>query len=73
MKRSDELNLMGDPYRGISLTELSPKEATHLLEAVQILHDWVTSRYGAAIHEYLLETEKLESTVDDEPDHEIDF
>ena len=72
MKSPHELNLMGDPYRGIPLGDLSPEQATHLLEAVQILHDWVTSRYGASIYEYLRDMENLEA-VDDDDEPESDF
>ena len=68
MKGPNEMRLWGDPYHGIRLQDLSPAQATHLLEAVQILHDWITGSYGIAIMEYLAEDRMTETLDDDEID-----
>ena len=68
MKSLNEMRLWGDPYHGIKLQNLSPEQAAHLLEAVEILHDWITGSYGIAIMEYLAEDRKTETLGDDEID-----
>ena len=71
MKSPNEMRLWGDPYHGIRLEALSPEQATHLLEAVQILHDWIAATYGGAILEYLAEDRRTESLDDDEIDEDF--
>jgi len=66
MKSPNEIRLWGDPYHGIRLEDLSPEQATHLLEAVQILHDWIAGTHGVAILEYLAEERRAESPNDNE-------
>jgi hypothetical protein len=63
MKSLNEMRPWGDPYHGIRLEALSPEQATHLLEAVEILHDWIL--------EYLAEDRRTESLDDDEIDEDF--
>lgn len=71
MKRLNEMRLWGDPYQGIRLQDLSPEQATNLLETLEILHDWVTDTYGVVIHEYLREFQRTEEVDDDEMDEDF--
>lgn len=71
MKSPNEMRLRGDPYHGIRLQDLSPAQATHLLEAVQILHDWIAGIHGVAILEYLAKDRRTQPLDDNEIDEDF--